>query len=362
MSNHGVHHTSLPNRWTKLLAAVHDVRRAVHLRRRRVFPVTRLPNELLGHVFSLLADDDPPYKETSASRPRPFSIGWIKVTHVCRHWREVALDYSQLWAHIPLDMGREWTRELIVRAKHAPLAIYGKREAGLILPALVASGHLSHTRVLCIRDADLDVVHSMTTAAAPMLEHVTLELVMAGHYIVTLLPEDIFAFHAPRLRRGPLSTDFSIPRHIFNESPVPFLPSQRDFYDSLANMPHLESLIIRFALPSVIADTIEPQRRGSIALPHLRVLNLAGPWLDVVAILEVILFPALAVLHLAYLAEGNDGDPSSVIFPSLLRYDDMPPGIDPNARLLIAIRPRGWCWIYSRYPAASPHSTSHVLH
>ena len=167
----------------------------MHLRRRRVFPINHLPNELLGHVFFFWFHYEPPLSSIYPLPPYPVSIGWVKVTHVCRHWREVALNCPQLWSEISLYMGREWTRKMIARAKQAPLDIYSGNEAGNLL-ALVVPGHLSHTKSLNISDVDLNVVHSLT-AAAPILERLTLYSTMADGNPVLSLPEDIFAFHAP---------------------------------------------------------------------------------------------------------------------------------------------------------------------
>ena len=229
------------------------------------------------------------------------------------------MNCPQLWSEISLYMGREWTRKMIARAKQAPLDIYSGNEAGNLL-ALVVPGHFSHTKSLNISDVDLNVVHSLT-AAAPILERLTLYSTMADGNPVLSLPEDIFAFHASRLRiasfngfkvpwsslilRNVLQLKIAIPRQAF-----PSLPSQREVFDALANMPYLESLIVYFALPSFAHGAVEPQRRGSIALPHLWKLSLAGPLWDIVAFLEVIQSPALTiVLDRGFFIEANPDDP-----------------------------------------------------
>ncbi|KZV70069.1 hypothetical protein PENSPDRAFT_685830 [Peniophora sp. CONT] len=51
--------------------------------------VSRLPAELMMHIFRLLADVD---------HPSPYSLGWVCASHVCRSWRETLLGARDLWA------------------------------------------------------------------------------------------------------------------------------------------------------------------------------------------------------------------------------------------------------------------------
>ncbi|KAI0268901.1 hypothetical protein BC834DRAFT_802812, partial [Gloeopeniophorella convolvens] len=50
-------------------------------------------------------------------------IGWIKFTHVCRKWRQVALAYSSVWGDISLSLGPKWTEEMISRSRGIPLRL-----------------------------------------------------------------------------------------------------------------------------------------------------------------------------------------------------------------------------------------------
>ena len=52
-----------------------------------------------------------------------YDLEWIVVTHVCSHWRWVALDHSALWANFDLKIGSQWSEEMIQRAKLTPLII-----------------------------------------------------------------------------------------------------------------------------------------------------------------------------------------------------------------------------------------------
>ncbi|KAI0075572.1 hypothetical protein K474DRAFT_1773182 [Panus rudis PR-1116 ss-1] len=53
--------------------------------------------------------------------------GWIRVTHICHYWREVALGYGTIWADIDEPrMGKdvEWMEESLRRARCAPLTLH----------------------------------------------------------------------------------------------------------------------------------------------------------------------------------------------------------------------------------------------
>jgi hypothetical protein len=47
-------------------------------------------------------------------------LAWIRVTHVCREWRGIALDYATLWTYIPFHC-QQWIPETIKRSKSAML-------------------------------------------------------------------------------------------------------------------------------------------------------------------------------------------------------------------------------------------------
>ncbi|KAI0252264.1 hypothetical protein BJV78DRAFT_1124881, partial [Lactifluus subvellereus] len=60
-------------------------------RRNALAPISLLPSELLAQIFHFHALDEPSWSNRK-------SFGWMKVTHVCRYWRQVALEDSSLWA------------------------------------------------------------------------------------------------------------------------------------------------------------------------------------------------------------------------------------------------------------------------
>ncbi|KAI0066389.1 hypothetical protein BV25DRAFT_1835461 [Artomyces pyxidatus] len=73
-------------------------------------PVSRLPVELLTRIFHLVAISERAGDvlwRTSFRDPIGSRLGWIKVTFVCRRWREVALGCAKLWSNVPLSLAQD---------------------------------------------------------------------------------------------------------------------------------------------------------------------------------------------------------------------------------------------------------------
>ena len=80
-------------------------------------PIFRLPPEILAAIFVHCARFH--HKSLSICTRRP---GWVKVSYVCRHWREVALGCPTLWSYHFVVSSR-WTEELLARSMEVPLKI-----------------------------------------------------------------------------------------------------------------------------------------------------------------------------------------------------------------------------------------------
>ena len=72
-----------------------------------------LSADVLGGIYRMATVVDPPTSKLAyppqglnvAGRRRKSpvitaSLGWIKITHVCRHWRNVGIDLASLWASV----------------------------------------------------------------------------------------------------------------------------------------------------------------------------------------------------------------------------------------------------------------------
>ncbi|KAI0300147.1 hypothetical protein B0F90DRAFT_1619426, partial [Multifurca ochricompacta] len=106
------------------LSALHMVMCAMRTRRNHLSLIGRLPSEILSFIFSFHAVNQPVARDPIYNSDDPFppsltqvELGWITVTHVCRHWRQVAISNPNLWCTIVFDLGAKWAEEMLARSK-----------------------------------------------------------------------------------------------------------------------------------------------------------------------------------------------------------------------------------------------------
>src|SRR5712671_178684 len=136
--------------------------------RNMLVPISILPAEILARIFHFSASSEQPYSR---------SLGWIHVTHVCRRWRQIALDDSTLWTHFSTSpRNKEWIAERLSRARNSPLVIeldgsMDEDTMSLFTP------HISHTRKLCLRHMSSfpsKIIQEISIRKAPILDHLEL--------------------------------------------------------------------------------------------------------------------------------------------------------------------------------------------
>jgi hypothetical protein len=291
----------------KGLNAARQLVRSLLTRRNALMPISLLPPEILARVFHLLVLEEPPLSGGQ-------SLGWIRVTHVCQHWRQVALDDSSLWAKIwGIPTNTKWISEILARAKNAPLDIEFNAftrscsEALLMIPP-----HLSHTRQLrfhCHSALHPDGVREIYSWDAPALE--IFELTVIRHSPIAFLDlggNMLFNGHAPRLRTFSLSRVIIpwslIPRGQLTQLKIAYpnelVNSPGDLgqlIDLLVNCPALEILALDFCLPSQLTEF--PHRDGrTIHLSYLSRLRLCGSAFRIMNMLKMLKLPSSTTLHL----------------------------------------------------------------
>ena len=353
--------------------ALNEVVRRMLTRRNDFSPISRLPPELLTYVFTLHAIHQPPLGQDPAfrsdgdddddndahgdhrprrrrrrrhrrhrdpafnhdrnddrnrtrdrDRPRPsnltpaqLALGWITVTHVCRHWRQVALSNPNLWANIVFDLGAEWAEQMLERSKAAPISycrsllpkVHKGKGKALDDPATLRK-HLSHIQRLKVSgDRDiLSLAFSAPTAPAPHLE--SLELISTTVEPLFILPADLFSLQASRLRHLNLFS-CSIPwdsfllrdlTHLEIHVPTtyailrPFeqsrIPSMDRLLSILEAMPSLQVLTLANCLP------YPHYTNRVVPLQYLTKLSLEGLLSQVISTLKQVSLPGSASLSL----------------------------------------------------------------
>ena len=90
--------------------------------RNALIPISRLPPEVLAEIFMHWSNE---WRAQSADQHTPRCAprnGWIRISHVSHHWREVSLQFPKLWCEFQADRAA-FTEEILRRSKQALLRI-----------------------------------------------------------------------------------------------------------------------------------------------------------------------------------------------------------------------------------------------
>ncbi|KAI0784771.1 hypothetical protein C8Q75DRAFT_369229 [Abortiporus biennis] len=98
----------------QLYAEIENLKRHLYT----LTPIGFLPPELLLEIFIFYVAD---HRNESSTNPSLPPYLWIRLTHVCHHWRNVALGYCLLWDEITITKNPSHCKEMIQRSKEVPL-------------------------------------------------------------------------------------------------------------------------------------------------------------------------------------------------------------------------------------------------
>ena len=310
-------------------------------RRNALALISRLPPETLATIFTFLSD--------SAWKERSVDLECIRVTHVCRRWREVALDHSRLWSHINFTkLTPAGLVEIVARAKIAPLhlvADVGKGRATQVeFFGKQLEAHISHTRHLSIRGSFKSALMrllSFAHASAPTLESFSLS--HKSYRSKAIVPNDLFNCTAPNL------TSLKLERcHISWKSPLlkglrnlhihdiymGAKPKLEDWLDALNEMPNIKTLSFQHSTPLAPRTISEPSR--TITLPFLTHFRICAFAKDCALALAPLLMPALTRLHVDVDSFNEEGEDVRLVIPYMARNVYVLQDIEPIRSILIA--------------------------
>lgn len=140
-------------------------------------PISRLPDEVLVEVFLILRDWS---LKTDGN--------WFIVTHVCRRWRNVAIDFPRLWSVPDLCKHSFYQiKTFLERAKAAPLTIDNTKLC-LVESAedacstcdkvlAIALQQLPRARVLELKNCAIDDIEVTYDIPAPILEELGIHFI-----------------------------------------------------------------------------------------------------------------------------------------------------------------------------------------
>ena len=211
-------------------------------------PISSLPTEIIAAIFLLV-----------------HVPGWtdIRLTHVCRRWREIALDHPLFWSHLDFTtVTPAGATEILARARMAPLYLEAKvpgylwGEARFVAFQKELQTHLSHIYHLRISAVPhyLNSTLKGLISPAPTLEHLSLsaERYRSTRLLQAEVPETLFDTKSPRLSslellncniswKSPLLRRLKI---LIIKLSIRAMPSLTNWLDALEEMPQLKKLVL----------------------------------------------------------------------------------------------------------------------
>lgn len=294
--------------------------------------INKLPPEILAQCFLYLTPCFSPTLEFNES-----GYDWIRVTHVCKHWRAVAFNFPQLWDRI------EFTRPEILDTYLKPSAY---RPLEICLQPIGRGSHrvMQHGDVIFallapaiprIQSLIIDIVwipphNRCQLLQGPLPELETLSITSGvgwektGAYVDKIELEALFQNGLPRLRQLFIAECIPWPSNDFKNLTCLCLYNQPDLEDQLTDLlqmlrrsPNIEELYIRQREESHRITTHPSNPGPTFPTCSLRKLHLRN--FGNVAIASIfstmLLQPNGVAVHIS--DATMDADTFDQIFPSL---------------------------------------------
>ncbi|VDB87350.1 unnamed protein product [Peniophora sp. CBMAI 1063] len=207
------------------------------------------------------------------------SLQWARITHVCAHWRRIAIDNPTLWTNITLNLSTPWLHALVSRSRNLPLDITIPCDANWDAVEPILSECIHRARSISAERGS-DIINTILQRyRAPLLEILDIDQSIANSDPF-IMPPDMNAF-LPQLRR------LHCPVVTFPPE-VQYSPSLRLTHltvlssNDALSVPELRGLLHALPLIQVLqlenclprsAEDISPQ---TICLAHLKTLILRG--------------------------------------------------------------------------------------
>ncbi|KAF6741301.1 hypothetical protein DFP72DRAFT_945797 [Ephemerocybe angulata] len=237
-----------------------------------VLPICRLPAEILSSIFILV------YPGFHANRSLPYCF---VLSHVCWHWKTVALGCSAIWADLDHTVRPTLAGLMLRRSRNAPLTIQywfpDRRHERLIRTILSQTPRLHQIRIVDSFDGAFDLVEAFSEFGgyAPSLH--TLHIQRDTKMRKDEFPDIFLAGGAPFLRilelcncnipwgRMPFSSCLTVLRLRDEPSNSRNRPSPNGFLGVLRSLTSLKQLELRGYLPE---DESQPLQ-APVTLPVL---------------------------------------------------------------------------------------------
>ncbi|KAG2053642.1 hypothetical protein BDR06DRAFT_452206 [Suillus hirtellus] len=271
-----------------IFAALTESMRVLRFCRNDRIPIiSRLPDEILLIIFGHLEEEKrlngyDSHDNEFASDVTGGVPACLVVTHVCRHWRKVALECPTLWTFIS-SASLRWLDVMLERSQKAPLIVtYNPFSISLDNFLEKVLLHLPHIKYLELRAHSYNVgrvMNLLSSQPAPMLE--TFKFSVECNLPPTVsISNTIFQGQAPLLRH--LDVDYCNPRWsscIFGGLRALCVrkTSLSDILSVLRCTPVLEQFTLQLQLPesdqSTLIDRVPLARLKNIVLDGTTLQN-----------------------------------------------------------------------------------------
>lgn len=296
-------------------------------------PINRLPNEVLSYIFLYYSATEQAHCEETlpksacgttqdAKRRHAQRNGWMRISHVCHLWREVALSCAKFWTLFYVT-DRATIMEVLARSKSLPLDIRLGTDSQYGASNLVLEqSHRIRQLEMSLSKLDDDNYHF--PAAMPELQGLHLQYA-SDHPLFFLgdLADRVLDCGMPRLKWLSL-TNFIMPwrsplfRFSITHLDVTFTagelaslaPSLGTVLETLEGMPHLEHLALTSALPGQMSrwrELTNDSELDPVRLAKLRSISImeeSGG--SCITLLHHLIFPADASIRLKCSAGPKD--------------------------------------------------------
>ena len=319
---------------------------ALKRRRNTLAPISSLPTEVTTTIFFFFRVPVPSSSDslfTRVQKPESDSLAWLRIAHVCHHWREIVLNQPLFWSHVNFNsFSSVGMAEILSRAKSAPLHL----RANVTYDCQWDDARFSafqkelHSRVSRIRHLSISVDYVRLRDAleglvslAPTLEYLSLSRWDYPNMLETgqrgFVPDTLFAVAAPKLSYLELwYCDISWKsslliglRYLLIHSPsANARPSLSVWLDALEKMPQLETLTLHSASPIASGDfALQSDVKRTVTLPSLAKLEMSASVRDCGLALAHLALPALTLLSLTARSLHVENSDVQEILPCVVR-------------------------------------------
>jgi hypothetical protein len=280
--------------------------RTLRQRRNALAPISFLPAEIIEDIFL-----------RASTKRNDSRLAWLHVAHVCRQWRDIALNQPLFWSHINFtNLTLAGVVEMLARAKNTPLHLEavdaanrpwddwdGARYDGLVNELQAHVSNIRHLSLIGKYTQLFKSLRKLVTSPALTLEYLSLSHLDSE--VQVYLPDTLFDGIAPGLSylelqhiaiswKSPLLKGLRYLK--IDGMNMKYRPSLAEWLNVLNKMPQLKKLALHSASPIGHRFPFDIER--TVTLPFLTHLDISANAKDCAISLAHLVLPALTSLCL----------------------------------------------------------------